>query len=253
MLGHMSSDVTTAFPRQSAKRGELPDGGLGGLLAAMTPEGAAALQCQPWGMWTSFVVYPLPLTTAEPRRNWIRERLEAVQFTDRRSRQPAPLRPVTIDQLVAMLAPGTPRPDGLPAWRPQAEAHRFTADGHLGAWLRRVAAAVASDLGDHDLTEVSARLLGLHDHEIPNVGMPGSTPGYPGRAGECRRHGRELLAILGCWPWVHAERGRLPGSWRDDPAFIEPLLAWHDRALVELERELARSRDALDALIPPAG
>jgi hypothetical protein len=74
--------------------------------------------------------------------------------------------------------------------------------------------------------------------------MPGARPhGDPKKAREYRNHGRGLLALLGIWPWAHAERlGELPKTWRTDERFLDPLRAWHERACDEREQELARCR-----------
>ena len=100
---------------------------------------------------------------------------------------------------------------------------------------RRVDAAIAFDLGDHDLIEVSAKVLSLHD-------MHGKTDKPKRARDEYRRHGRELLSLLGVWPWTHAELGKLPKTWRTDAAFVDPLRAWQERAVAALEHEIARCR-----------
>ena len=213
-------------------------GELGTFLSAITPSGAAALHLALGGLRYDAELYPLPITKpSAPCPEWLRIELEAVRFKD------VPLRREVIRQLVEMLAPGPSRPDGLPAyvshvWR--LNGHR-TKTGRRGGIARRVAAAVACDLGDHDLIEVSAKVLGLRDHELPNAAMPGRWPhGEPNKARKYRRFGRQLLALLGVWPWTHAELGKLPKTWRTDAAFLEPLYAWHERACGEREQELAR-------------
>lgn len=159
-----------------------------------------------------------------------------------------PLRNVEIDELVEWLARGPSRTDGLPGYAPHLWAgppHRTTTQ-RRPAWVRRIAAAVAFDLGDYALVEVSAKVLGLTDHEMWTKDAR-VTDGTARKAREYRRFGRALLARLGAWPWADVERGNLPATWRTDAAFLEPLRAWHENACDELEQQLARSRWAWDA------
>jgi hypothetical protein len=130
---------------------------------------------------------------------------------------------------------------------------RLTKTGRRSAVARQLTAAVAFDLGGHDLIEVSAKVLGLHDHEFPNSDAK--------RAREYLRSGRQLWALLGVWPWTHAPLGKLPKDWQTDAAFLGPLHAWHERACREREQEAAGCRWALsiardlvrsDAGKPPA-
>lgn len=92
----------------------------------------------------------------------------------------------------------------------------------------------------------------LHDLEgltIADLAGP-ATSGAERRAlaRRTKRHvqrGRELLAALGAWPWVHAEGGKLPRCWRERKDFEEPLIAWRRRAYIQaqLRLEAARSGD----------
>jgi len=216
----------------------LPLGELGTFLRAITPSGAAALQLALWGLHFEAELYPLPITKpSAPSPEWLLDQLDAVRFKD------APLGRDVVRQLVQMLAPEPSRPDGLPAYMPHVWcSHRHqTKTGRRGGMARRVAAAVACDLGDHELIEVSAKVLGLD--EPPKAGAPGTRlHGELKRAHKYRRFGRQLLALLGVWPWTHAEFGKLPKTWRTDAAFLEPLHTWHERACDEREQELTRCR-----------
>jgi hypothetical protein len=150
-----------------------------------------------------------------------------------------PLKPADVDRLYELLACGQSRPDGLPAYRPGgwgSDRREPAKPVRPNAMVRRVEAAVACDLGDFDMIEVSAKVLGLRDHVRPNL----ATFGEPRKAREYRKAGRELLARLGAWPWAHAPLGRLPKGWRADAAFIEPLRVWFERAIAARKQELRR-------------
>lgn len=178
-------------------------------------------------------LYALPITTPRtPCPDWLRWELEN-RFDFNR----VPLKSADIDQLIEVLAPGPARPDGLPAYLPHAwRFHRYeTQTGRRGTWVRRVAAAVAYDLGGYEMVEVSAKVLGLHDHELPGSGVPK-------KAREFRRFGRRLLALLGCWPWAHVDSGKLPRNWRTDAPVLAAFAAWHTRVCGEREAELAHCR-----------
>jgi hypothetical protein len=232
--------VNTEFslaPIQAQNGSLLPSGELGSFLGAITPSGAAALHLALRGLRPEAELYPLPITKpSAPCPEWLRIELEAVRFKG------VPLGREVIDQLVEMLAPGPSRADGLPAYMPHG--WRLNGDGTKpgrgGRMGRRVAAAVACDLGDYDLIEVSAKVLGLRDHELANAGVPGDRPcGEPKKARRHRRFGRQLLALLGVWPWTHAKLGKLPKAWRTDAAFLKPLEVWYECACGECEQELA--------------
>jgi len=233
----LSTELLCApFPSQEGLA--LPPGELSSFLSAVTPSGAAALHMVLWGLCENAELYPLPITKpSAPCREWLRTELEAVRFKH------TPLRRQVIRELVELLAPGPSRPDGLPAYAPHAwRLHRHpTKPDRRRAMARRVAAAVACDLGDHDLTDISAKVLGLAGKDLASQGMPARrSHRKPKQARKYRRFGRELLALLGVWPWTHAESGKLPKTWRTDAAFLEPLQAWYERTCGECEQELAR-------------
>ena len=203
-----------------------PSGELSTFLRAITPPGAPALHLALWGVRYGAELFPLPITnpSSHPRGDWFRTELERLMWKG------IPLRHKEIEQLVKWLGSGPSRPDGLPAYRPDIwswDRHRTEQERH-GGTARRLAAAVARDLGDHSLVEVNAKVLGLG--------------GDPGHAREYLPRGREWWSLLGVWPWTHAPLGKLPKRWRTDATFIDPLRAWHERACVELEQELARCR-----------
>lgn len=225
-------------PIQAQNDPGLPSGELGTFLSAITPSGAAALHLALSGLRYDAELYPLPITKpSTPCPEWLRIELEAVRFKG------APLPREVIRQLVEMLAPGPSRPDGLPAYMSHVwHLHRHGPKaGRRGGMAHRVAAAVACDLGDHDLIDIGSKVLGLRDHELPKVSMPGTpSRGEAKKARQYRRVGRQLLALLGVWPWTHAKLGKLPKTWRTDAVFLEPLEAWHECACREREQELVR-------------
>ena len=223
-------------PIPAQKWGLPPSGELSTFLRAVTPSGAPALHRALSGLSYAAETYPLPLTRpSTPRPEWLRIELEALSFD--RGNGHVPLKRDDIDHLIELLAPGPSRPDGLPLYMPHVWRwdRRRTKSGRRLGTARRVDAAVAFDLGDHDLIEVSAKVLSLHDKH-------GKTDKPKRARDEYRRHGRELLALLGVWPWTHAELGKLPKTWRTDAAFIDPLRLWQERAVAELEHEVARCR-----------
>jgi hypothetical protein len=237
MLAQPSVELRPSFYQDSAENGAktvtLPAGELGSFLCLVTPTGAPALHFALWGVRFGVEPYPLPLTKPRaPCPDWLRWELE-----NRLRFKSVPLKHDDIDLLVELLAPGPPRPDMLPAYRPHGwrVEHQQTPTGRRCTMARYIAAAVAYDLGGYELSEVSAKVLGLHDHEQRRAGEPA-------KASEFRRFGRGLLAVLGVWPWVHAESGKLLKRWRADQSFLEPLRVWHERACSEREQELARCR-----------
>ena len=222
-------------PNHAQNSPKLPQGELGTFLGLITPSGAPALHLGLWGVRFSLEHFPLPLTfPATPRPDWLRSELDIITFNG------VPLKENDVRRLVALLAPGPPRPDGLPAYIPHiwGAAGPQTPTGRRNAMVRRVAAAVACDLGAYDLVEVSAKVLNLADHRKANQ----ETPGDPKKAREFRNLGRGLLARLGVWPWTHAPDGQLSKTWRTDAIFLNPLALWFERAIGEREQELARCR-----------
>jgi hypothetical protein len=175
--------------------------------------------------------------------DWLHRALSAV------ARDGKPLKRSVIEHLVAMLAPGPRRPDGLRAYWPaepnvdqtQAWAALKQRDGSLG---RAILAAVATDLQGHSLNHVSGALLQRHDHEIPVAGLPLRQDGDARAPRAKRETGRALLAVLGAWPWTHAPDGRLSARWHSSADYLDPLRQWHDAALAELERECELARSA---------
>jgi hypothetical protein len=226
-------------------------------VAAITPRGAAALRCHPYGVWDAVEECVIPLTN--PRRfdhppsidepaDWLRRVLLTVILNGKA------LKSSVVEYLVAMLAPGPRRFDGLPAyWLADANVNQTQAwaalsqrDGSAG---RKVLTAVAADLQGHPLNHISAALLRLHDQEIQVPGEGGTTrqDGDPRAARRYRQGGRELLASLGAWPWTYAPKGRLPAGWHTSADYLDPLWAWHDAAVAELERECELARQAWEA------
>jgi hypothetical protein len=235
MLADPAAKKVPTFSLISAENGvelpTLPSGELGSYLSLVTPAGAPALHFALWGVRLGVEPYPLLLTKpSSPCPGWLRWEL-----THRFTLRGVPLKYRDVNLLVELLAPGPSRPGGLPAYRPHAwrVEHQQTPTGRRCTMARYVAAAVASDLGDYDLIDISAKVLGLHDHELPGDGKPN-------KAREFRRIGRQFLALLGCWPWTHAESGKLLKGWRTNTTFLEPLRAWWEHAYGEREQELAR-------------
>jgi hypothetical protein len=223
----------------SAKALALPSGDLGAYLRQHVPEGAPALQLALWGFDGH---YPLPLTAPhKPCPEWLHWELEH-RLTFKR----IPLKREDIDRLVELLTPGRPRPDWLPAYKPDAwpVEDRQTLTGRRCTLVRYIAAAVACDLGAHPTSEVSEKVLNLHDHETRGKGEPAKVVEY-------RRHGRRLLSLLGVWPWTHAESGKLLKRWRMDPAFLVPFQVWHKRTWEEY-RPVQDERECQRAIIKAA-
>jgi hypothetical protein len=215
----------------------LPPGDLGRYLRVITLPGAPALNFPLWGLRRGADLYPLPVTNPSAlRRCWLAGELELIPFNGAR------LKRKDIEQLIEMLAPGPARTDGLPYYRPDLWGwdRRRTKKGRRGGTARRLAVAVASDLGDHSLIEVGAKVLREADHELVKAGARGGPKG----AHEMRRHARRYWAQLGVWPWAHAPRGKLPKSWRTQCEFLEPLQAWHERARRDVEQGLTGSTRA---------
>ena len=89
----------------------------------------------------------------------------------------------------------------------------------------------------------------LHDLEgstIADLAGPASSgPEQRAFGRRKKRHvqrGRELLAALGAWPWVHAEGGKLPRGWHEREDFHQPLDAWRRRAYVDAQLRLEAAR-----------
>ena len=220
-LATVRIEPDATVPELLERKLTLPEGGLAQILREVTPPGAAAMQFALWGYDERYV---LPLTNPQPPvPDWLRYELEQrLRFRE------APLRQKDIDRLVELLAPAA-RADWLPAYDP----FTWHADEHLAKtgprvqWTRCIAAAVASDLGEHSLREISTSVLGLDDvggHKAKKV-----RHAY-------RRRGRRLLHLLGAWPWTYAESGKLPKGWRADERFLEPLEAFLLRAWEDDER-----------------
>ncbi len=239
MLAQPSAKLgPTLDPENSAKTLALPSGDLGDYLRQITPEGAPAMQFALWGFDGR---YPLPLTAPHtPCPEWLRWELQ------NRIDAGGPLEHKDIERLIELLAPGRARPDWLPAYTSSAwpVEDRQTPTGRRCTLARYIAAAVAYDLGAHDLGEVSVKVLGLRDHDQRrNSGPP--------KAVEYRRYGRRLLAGLGAWPWAHAPRGKLLKRWRTDVTFLVPLQVWHERALEEY-RPVQEERERQGAIVDAA-
>lgn len=226
-------------------------------VGAITPRGAAALRCHPYGIWDAIEECVMPLTN--PRRfdrppsidepaDWLRRVLLTVTLNGKA------LKPDVVKYLAAMLAPGPRRFDGLPAYWPadanvnqtQTWAALSQRDGSAG---RKILTAVAADLQGHTLNHISAALLRLHDHEIQVPGTAGAVrqDGDPRGARKYLTTGRALLASLGAWPWTHAPKGRLPAKWHSSADYLDPLWSWHDAAIAEVERECHLARRAWEA------
>jgi len=238
MEPHADPEMDPSFgliPAQNSPN--LLTGDLGTFLGVITPSGAAALHLALWGVRLGLEHFPLPLTMPkDPRPDWLRGELRAITVKG------VPLKDRDIEQLVGMLAAGPARTDGLPAYAPHiwGSSGALSAKGRRGGWVRRIAAAVAADLGNYDLAEVSAKVLNLSDHRDPNGGPPRD----PRKAREYRNLGRGLLSVVGVWPWAHAPGGMLPLTWRSEAVYLDPLRLWLQRALGEREQELARCRVA---------
>lgn len=222
-------------------------------VAAITPRGAAALRCHPYGVWDAIEECVMPLTNAsrfdqppsddEPG-DWLRRVLTGITLNDKA------LKPDAVENLALMLAPGPRRSDGLPAyWPAEKNVHQTHAWAAMkqrsGSAGRQILTAVAADLKGQPLSHISAALLRLHDHEIPTHGG-GRTrqDGDPRGARRYQTAGRALLASLGAWPWTHAPKGRLPAGWHSSSDYLDPLWAWHDAALTDVERECELARRA---------
>jgi hypothetical protein len=242
----MPESVRRTQPSQRAKKNPgsqsistdsgpvLPSGDLGRYLGAITLSGAPALNFPLWGMHHGADLYPLPLTRPSGLRpgDWLRHELALVEFNG------SPLKRKDVERLIEMLAPGPPRPDGLPYYRRDLcgwDPHRRKKGSRRGI-ARRLAVAVAFDLGNHSLTEVNAKVLCWRDHELASVDENG--------ARELRKPARRFWAQLGVWPWAHAPHGRLPKTWRTEVAFLDPLQAWYQRARREVDQEFAASARA---------
>lgn len=101
------------------------------------------------------------------------------------------------------------------------------------ALLRAVFAAMSTDLGDDDLDAVARRngLTSFLDEQRRKD------------AQKLTDRGRMFLGgVLGVWPWVHTEHGRLPTDWRTSPAFTAPLERWHAAAIRAADEQLDRQR-----------
>ena len=239
MLAQPSAELRPSFRLENgAKTLTLPSGNLGGYLYEHVPEGASALQFALWGLDG---YYPLPLTAPHtPCPEWLRWELQ------NRIDAGGPIEHKDIDRLVELLAPGRARPDGLPAYMPDVwpVEDRQTPTGRRCTLVRYIAGAVACDLGDYPMSEVSVKVLNLHDHDARRTSEPS-------KAVEYRRYGRRLLAELGVWPWAQAPRGKLLKRWRTDPAFLAPLQVWHERAWEEY-RPVLEERKRQRAIIQAA-
>jgi hypothetical protein len=239
MLAQSPAELRPSFRLKNCAKTLAPlSGKLGGYLCEHVPEGAPALQFALWGFDGH---YPLPLTAPHaPCPDWLRWELQ------NRIDAGGPIEHKDIDRLVELLAPGRARSDGLPAYTPSAwpVEDRQTPTGRRCTLVRYIAAAIACDLGDYPMSEVSVKVLNLHDHDARRTSEPS-------KAVEYRRYGRRLLAELGVWPWVHAPRGKLLKSWRTDPAFLAPLQAWHERACEEY-RPVQEERERQCAIIEAA-
>lgn len=204
-----------------------PVGGLRRFLNAITPPSAPALQFTLWGgRGFGFEYYPLPLTRPSfPRHDWLRAELVALDDF-----KGVPIKGADIELLVEMLAPGLTRADGLPGYTPSrwwTPGEPMGSKGHH-TLARYVAAAVAADLGEYDHATISERVLGLRDHK----------KGRPRKAQEFHNRGRQLLAVLGVWPWAHAggtARRLVKSSWRSSQIYALPLMWWFNTSVRELE------------------
>jgi hypothetical protein len=226
-LATVRIEPDATVPELLQRKLTLPEGGLAEVLREATPPGAAAMQFALWGYDERYV---LPLTNPQPPvPDWLRYELE-----QRLTFREAPLRHKDVDRLVELLAPAA-RADWLPAYDPFTwrVEEGPTKTGPRGQWTRCIAAAVASDLGQHPLREVSATVLRLDEVEAHRARKVRHT---------YRRRGRRLLQLLGAWPWTHAESGKLPKGWRADERFLEPLEAFLRRAWEDDERHLERAR-----------
>ena len=232
-LATVRIEPDATVPELLERKLTLPEGGLAQILREVTPPGAAAMQFALWGYDERYV---LPLTNPQPPvPDWLRYELEQrLRFRE------APLRQKDVDRLVELLAPAS-RADWLPAYDPFTWRvdEGLAKTGPRGQWTRCIAAAVASDLGEHPLREISASVLGLDDVEEPTAKKVRH---------RYRRRGRRLLHLLGVWPWTHAESGKLPKGWRTDARFLEPLEAFLLRAWDD--REQLAELDARPSAIP---
>ena len=226
-LSTVRVEPDASVPELLEQKFTLRTGPLAGVLREATPPGAAAMQFALWGYDERYV---LPLTNPQPPvPDWLRYELE-----QRLTFREAPLRHKDVDRLVELLAPAS-RADWLPAYDPFTwrVEEGLTKTGPRGQWARCIAAAVASDLGEHPLREISASVLGLDGVEEPNAKKVRH---------RYRRRGRRLLHLLGVWPWTHAESGKLPKGWRADERFLKPLEAFLLRAWEDDERLADREK-----------
>jgi hypothetical protein len=219
-LATVRIEPDATVPELLERKLTLPEGALCKILREATPPGAAAMQ---FALWGSDERYVLPLTNPQPPvPDWLRYELE-----QRLTFREAPLRHKDVDRLVELLAPAA-RADWLPAYDPFTWRvdESLAKTGPRAEWTRCIAAAVASDLGQHRLREISASVLGVAEEE----------PRARKVRHAYRRRGRRLLHLLGAWPWAHADSGKLPKGWRADERFLKPLEAFLLRAWEDDER-----------------
>jgi hypothetical protein len=255
---------------------EIPASDLANWLSAITPLGAPALAIRPEGPFV-FGPCPLPLTAPrEPDRPglWLEGMLEALLIS-RDESKPARAIETAAQERIATILGGPRRPDGRPGWHPGEAQHRgktlawaynvkvtqadldvafaeLRASGQKTGvvrptrtvqrgdrgLMRGVHLAVSRDIAAADPGQLSS-FARLTDHQQFN--QDGKGEAFTGETRSLRRliaPGRQILSLLGAWPWAHVEGGVLPAGWKSDETFVEPLRAWHSAAVEEAQRSL---------------